>query len=81
MLNYLNQNHLTVDPVYALMRREPVLAIPRRNALREDELFATRLAVAGRWEHIPVVLAQRHAGPETSGRSHDDSASRRGKCV
>ena len=60
MLNYLNQNHLTVDPLYALMRREPVLAIPRRNALREDELFATRLAVAGRWEHVPVVLAQRH---------------------
>ena len=60
ILHYLNQSYLTVDPLYAMMRRQQVLAIPRRNALREDELFATRLAVAGPWAHVPVTLAQRH---------------------
>jgi hypothetical protein len=63
MLRLLNQSHLVVDPLYALMRREPVLAIPRRNTLREDELFATRLAVAGPWEHVPETLGQRHVRP------------------
>jgi hypothetical protein len=36
-----------------------VAAIPRRNMLREDEVFATKLALAGPWSHIPDVLAHR----------------------
>jgi glycosyltransferase involved in cell wall biosynthesis len=63
MLHYLNESALLVDPIYSLMRRDKVLAIPRVNRLREDEVFATRLAVAGPWEHVPVLLARRGTRP------------------
>jgi glycosyltransferase involved in cell wall biosynthesis len=51
---------MTLDPAYSLMRRGAVAAIPRRNMIVEDEVFATRLAMAGPWGHIPEVLADRH---------------------
>lgn len=60
MLRLLNESYLLIDPLYGLMRREPVAAIPRRNMLHEDEVFATKLALAGPWGHVPEVLAQRH---------------------
>lgn len=60
MLRVLNENHLMIDPLYGLMRRAPVMSIPRRNMLREDEVFATKLALAGPWAHVPEVLAHRH---------------------
>jgi glycosyltransferase involved in cell wall biosynthesis len=60
MLRLLNESHLMIDPLYALMRREPVVAIPRRNMLREDQVFATKLALAGPWGHVPEVLAHRN---------------------
>ena len=60
ILHYLNESALLVDPMYSMMRRDPVLAIPRVNTLREDEVFATRLALAGPWGHVPALLAQRH---------------------
>ncbi|HKT03530.1 MAG TPA: glycosyltransferase family 2 protein [Rugosimonospora sp.] len=59
MLRLLNESHLLIDPLYALVRRKPVAAIPRRNMLREDEVFAAKLALAGPWGHIPDVLAER----------------------
>jgi glycosyltransferase involved in cell wall biosynthesis len=60
ILYYLNESSLLVDPMYSMMRRDHVVAIPRVNTLREDEVFATRLALAGPWEHVPALLAQRH---------------------
>jgi glycosyltransferase involved in cell wall biosynthesis len=60
LLRLLNESHLLIDPLYGLMRRETVLAIPRRNMLREDEVFAGKLALAGPWGHVPEVLAERH---------------------
>jgi Glycosyl transferase family 2 len=54
---------MTLDPMYALMRRESVVAIPRRNMIVEDEVYATKLAMAGPWGHIPEVLADRHREP------------------
>jgi glycosyltransferase involved in cell wall biosynthesis len=59
MLRLLNQSHLLIDPLYGMVRRAPVAAIPRRNMLREDEVFAAKLALAGPWSHIPEVLAHR----------------------
>jgi hypothetical protein len=59
MLRLLNLSHLLIDPLYGMMRRETAAAIPRRNMLREDEVFATKLALAGPWRHIPEVLAHR----------------------
>jgi hypothetical protein len=55
----LNAGYLLVDPLYAIVRREPVAAMPRRNMLREDEVFATKLALAGPWGHVPLILAGR----------------------
>lgn len=59
MLRMLTAGYLLLDPIYGLMRREPVEAIPRRNMLREDEVFAVKLALAGPWDHVPEVLAHR----------------------
>jgi glycosyltransferase involved in cell wall biosynthesis len=59
MLRLLNQSHLVIDPLYGMVRRAKVAAIPRRNMLREDEVFATKLALAGPWQHLNEVLAHR----------------------
>jgi glycosyltransferase involved in cell wall biosynthesis len=56
----LNESYLLVDPLYALVHRERVAGIPRRNMLREDEVFATKLALAGPWGHVPTILAGRN---------------------
>jgi glycosyltransferase involved in cell wall biosynthesis len=67
MLSLLNQSHLLIDPLYAMVRRGPVAAIPRRNMLREDEVYATKLALAGPWGHIDDVLGHRHWRSEKIG--------------
>ena len=59
MLRLLNESHLIIDPLYGMARRETVAALPRRNMLREDEVFAAKMALAGPWRHIPDVLAER----------------------
>jgi glycosyltransferase involved in cell wall biosynthesis len=59
MLRLLNTSYLVIDPLYGLMLRERAAAIPRRNMLREDEVYATKLALAGPWAHVPEVLAHR----------------------
>ena len=59
MLRLLNASHLMIDPLYGMMLREAVAPIPRRNMLHEDEVFATKLALAGPWGHVPEVLAHR----------------------
>lgn len=64
MLRLLNEERLLVDPLYSLMRREAVEAIPRRNMLREDEVFAAKLALTGPWSHVPEVLAGRAWSPD-----------------
>jgi glycosyltransferase involved in cell wall biosynthesis len=60
MLRLLNESHLVIDPLYGLFRRDVITAMPRRNTVREDEVFATRLALAGPWGHVNEVLAHRH---------------------
>jgi glycosyltransferase involved in cell wall biosynthesis len=67
MLRLLNESHLQIDPLYGLFRRSAVVALPRRNVVREDEAFATRLALAGPWGHVPEVLAHRHWKSERIG--------------
>jgi glycosyltransferase involved in cell wall biosynthesis len=67
MLSLLNQSHLLIDPLYAMVKRGPVAAIPRRNMLREDEVYATKLALAGPWGHIDDVLGHRHWRSEKIG--------------
>jgi hypothetical protein len=67
MLRLLNESRLLIDPLYGLMRREPVAEMPRRNMLREDEVFAARLALAGPWGHVMEVLAYRGWRQEKAG--------------
>jgi glycosyltransferase involved in cell wall biosynthesis len=67
MLRLLNASHLLIDPLYAMFRRERLVAIPRRNMLREDEVFAAKLALAGPWAHIGEVLGHRHWKAEKIG--------------
>ncbi len=64
-LRLLNESYLLMDPMYGLMRRAPIVAIPRRNMLREDQIFAANMALAGPWGHLPEVLAKRGWKPET----------------
>ncbi len=58
-MHLLNASHLVIDPLYGMMLRDTMAAIPRRNMLHEDEVFATKLALAGPWGHVSDVLAQR----------------------
>jgi cellulose synthase/poly-beta-1,6-N-acetylglucosamine synthase-like glycosyltransferase len=60
MLRLLNESYLLMDPLYGMFRREPVLRIERRNMLFEDQVFATKLALAGPWARVPEVLAWRN---------------------
>jgi glycosyltransferase involved in cell wall biosynthesis len=60
MLRLLNDSHLLIDPLYGLFRRREVVAIERRNMLYEDQIFATKVALAGRWAHVNEVLARRN---------------------
>ena len=64
MLRMLNED-AAIDPLASLVRREPVARIPRRNMMREDQVFATQLALAGRWGHVPEVLLSRRWKHET----------------
>jgi Glycosyl transferase family 2 len=59
MLRLQNDDYRLLDPLYGLARRGPIAAIPRRNMLREDEVFAAKMALAGPWGHVPEVLAHR----------------------
>jgi glycosyltransferase involved in cell wall biosynthesis len=59
MLRLLTSGFAVLDPLYGVMRRDVAL-LPRRNILREDEVFAARLALAGPWGHVAVPLAHRH---------------------
>ncbi|NUR70151.1 MAG: glycosyltransferase family 2 protein [Hamadaea sp.] len=59
MLRLLNSGYQLIDPLYGLMRREAIIPIPRRNMLREDEVFASKMALAGPWGHTREVLARR----------------------
>jgi glycosyltransferase involved in cell wall biosynthesis len=65
MLRLLNSSYLMIDPLYGLMRREAIKPIPRRNMLREDQIFAVKIALAGPWGHAPAVLGRRGWRDET----------------
>lgn len=58
MLRLLTSGFELLDPLYAMMRRD-LAVLPRRNILREDEVFAARLALAGPWGHVAAPLARR----------------------
>jgi glycosyltransferase involved in cell wall biosynthesis len=73
LMRLLNASHLMIDPMYGMMRRDVAAALPRRNMLHEDEIFAGKLALAGPWGHVPELLAHRHW--------NDDSVVRLGRML
>jgi glycosyltransferase involved in cell wall biosynthesis len=58
MLRLLTSGFATIDPLYGVLRRD-VATLPRTNMLREDQIFAARLALAGPWGHVAAPLAHR----------------------
>jgi len=60
LITLIIRGNVPVDPLYGLARRTCLAAIPRRQMIREDEVFATRLTLAGPWGHVPEVLARRN---------------------
>jgi glycosyltransferase involved in cell wall biosynthesis len=66
MLRLLNASYLSLDPLYGLMRRKAIAPIPRRNMLREDQIFAVKMALTGSWGHAPEVLGRRGWRDETT---------------
>jgi glycosyltransferase involved in cell wall biosynthesis len=65
MLRLLTSGFTLLDPLYATMRRD-LAVMPRRNILREDQVFAARLALAGPWGHVPAPLALRRRGESSA---------------
>jgi hypothetical protein len=66
-MRLLTESFLLLDPLYALMRRARIAAIPRKNTMREDEIFAAKLTLAGPWGHVSEVLSTRHWKTEAPG--------------
>lgn len=56
----LLMGEMLIDPLYGVMRRGQVVPIERHNMIREDEVFAAKLALAGPWGHAPMTLARRN---------------------
>jgi glycosyltransferase involved in cell wall biosynthesis len=63
MLRLFTDSHLLLDPLYGVMRRDRVVHVPRPIMLREDEIFAARLALAGPFGHVGEVLSYRGFKP------------------
>ncbi|HEX6419761.1 MAG TPA: glycosyltransferase family A protein [Acidimicrobiales bacterium] len=63
LLRLLNESHLLLDPLYGMMRREPVSRLSRPVMLFEDQILAARLALTGPFGHVPEVLSYRGAQP------------------
>ena len=59
MLRMLTNDVPGVDPLYGTIRRD-LATIPRKNMMREDQVFAARLALGGPWGHVAAPLAGRH---------------------
>jgi glycosyltransferase involved in cell wall biosynthesis len=67
MLRLLTTDYTTVDPVYSMIRRD-IATAPRRNMLREDQVFAARMALAGPWGHVAEPLAARRREQGTAAQ-------------
>jgi len=61
----LTQSFELLDPMYSLVRRAKVVDIPRLERMREDELFAAKVALLGPWAHIAEPLATRRWPAQT----------------
>ena len=58
VLRMLTNDVRGIDPLYGTIRRD-LATIPRKNMMREDQVFAARLALGGPWGHVASPLAGR----------------------
>ena len=58
VLRMLTNDVQGIDPLYGTIRRD-LATIPRKNMMREDQVFAARLALGGPWGHVAAPLAGR----------------------
>jgi glycosyltransferase involved in cell wall biosynthesis len=63
MLSVLNECDRDLDPLYGVLRPGPTAVLPRPVMLNEDQVFAGRLALAGRFGHIDEILSYRQMAP------------------
>ena len=70
VLRMQTDHYAKFDPLYGVIRRG-VATMPRRNMLREDLVFAERMALAGPWGHLPAPLARRRRDPGTRASMAD----------
>jgi glycosyltransferase involved in cell wall biosynthesis len=60
VLRLLTSSYLLLDPLYGMGRVDAIRTIVHDQMLRGDEVYATKLALAGPWGHVPEILAFRH---------------------
>jgi glycosyltransferase involved in cell wall biosynthesis len=63
MLRLLNESRLLLDPLYGMMRQDPVARLARPIMVFEDQILAARLALAGPFGHVGQVLSYRRSKP------------------
>jgi glycosyltransferase involved in cell wall biosynthesis len=63
MLRLLTESYLLLDPLYGMMRRDPVSRLPRPVMLFEDQILAARLALAGPFGHVREIHSYRRFKP------------------
>lgn len=59
VMDLLARDYLLVDPLYGMTRVGVVRRIRHDQILRGDEVYATKLALAGPWTHVPSILGSR----------------------
>lgn len=60
MLWFFNADHILIDPIYTMMRREILLTTPLLQFVpATDQLLSTQLSLLGTFAHIPECLAHR----------------------
>jgi glycosyltransferase involved in cell wall biosynthesis len=63
--SWLASGSVAIDPLYGVIRRSAVLGVERPITIREDQIFAAKLAFAGPWGHVPEVLGERPINTKT----------------
>jgi glycosyltransferase involved in cell wall biosynthesis len=67
VLRLLTSSYLLLDPLYGMARVDAVKSIVHDQMLRGDEVYATKLALAGPWGHVPEILgSRRRPAPQVS---------------
>lgn len=62
VLHLMTTSYLLLDPLYGMARVDAVRPLVHDQMLRGDEVYATKLALAGPWDHVAEILGHRQRG-------------------